>query len=300
MYLKTLLADRIKELGSQAKIGLYPKNELALELLNDLSGAFNLSALEKPDSGFDAIVICEDARKADCLREFASLDLQAKMPKIIAAGTKHQTLRQECAEELERGLRVKSHAAGYEFTKAHLYECLMLAKNLKLSGNIIELGTFEGGTLALIREMARDLGLSSQVSLFGFDAWDGKFHKQSALDIFDMEEFVGKDMDRVQSLVPEAELVKGEISETVPKWLKKNKDPLVLAFIDTDNYSATSRCLPLIWERIARGGAIVFDHFYTKEHFFNTLGERIAAEDFFSERSDYFNLTGTGVFVKMK
>jgi hypothetical protein len=79
----------------------------------------------------------------------------------------------------------------------------------------------------------------------------------------------------------------------------KQHDPILLAFIDTDNYSPVASTLPVIWDKIKVGGVIVFDHYFTNEEFFNTIGEHIAVKEFFKNRKDFFNMTGTGVFLKI-
>ena len=75
--------------------------------------------------------------------------------------------------------------------------------------------------------------------------------------------------------------------------------PIVLAFVDTDNYTSANAALDAIQDGVQVGGAIVFDHFTARNRFVYTLGERMAAERLLDDPR-YFNLHGTGVFMRQR
>jgi hypothetical protein len=74
---------------------------------------------------------------------------------------------------------------------------------------------------------------------------------------------------------------------------------IVLAFVDTDNFSSAHAVLDVIQDRVVKGGAIVFDHFTGRNRHLYTLGERIAAKRLLDD-SRYFHLHDSGVFFKQQ
>jgi len=68
------------------------------------------------------------------------------------------------------------------------------------------------------------------------------------------------DKNRVLGHIPKGELVKGDISQTLPKYLEENPHLVVsLLYMDLDLYTPTKDTLELLIERIPKGGVIVFD-----------------------------------------
>lgn len=55
-------------------------------------------------------------------------------------------------------------------------------------------------------------------------------------------------------------LVKGDVCETIPEYLKTHQGLIIsMLYIDVDLYEPTKTCLQLLWERIPKGGIVVFD-----------------------------------------
>ncbi|HTC69583.1 MAG TPA: hypothetical protein VK662_08450, partial [Acidothermaceae bacterium] len=92
------------------------------------------------------------------------------------------------------------------------------------------------------------------------------------------------------------ELVPGDISDTVPRRLAGV--PILLAFVDTDNYSPAAAALATVVGNVVVGGAIIFDHYWTTEDYVYTLGERMAAQDELAGHG-FLQIHGTGVFVRL-
>jgi len=90
--------------------------------------------------------------------------------------------------------------------------------------------------------------------------------------------------------------VVGDIYETVPERLAD--EPVLLAFVDTDNFSGAHAALSTIVANLVPGGAVVLDHFHTTEEYVYTVGERLAARSLLVG-SDLLHLHGTGVFLKV-
>lgn len=295
------LEKRIQDIDPNLFIGLYPRNTEALNLYGKFKESKRIEILDEPKQGLDVVVICSDSEKIAYLKELGSFFGKGHTPEIVMAGVKHMYSNKTIVDEFLAQLSNKSEAQGYELAQTHLYESLKVVKNLDLKGCVVELGTFKGGTITFLYKLAEKFGIDRKLKFFGFDAWDGKRHRNDFLDLFEMQEWIGDDFAEVRrEVLAEIDLVQGEISATFPEWVLSHNEPIVLAFIDTDNYSPTVTSLPLIWDRLVVGGSVVFDHYFTHEEFFNTIGEHIAVKDFFKERTDFFNLTGTGVFLKIR
>jgi O-methyltransferase len=134
--------------------------------------------------------------------------------------------------------------------------------------------------------------------VIGFDAWDGFPPRRSLLDLYEHPRCVFRDLEAVRAYTEPygIELVAGDIFETAPRRL--NDQPVLLAFVDTDNYSGTRAALKPIVANLVPGGAIVFDHYFTTPDYVYTVGERIAANEAISD-AGLLHLSGTGVFINV-
>lgn len=75
------------------------------------------------------------------------------------------------------------------------------------------------------------------------------------------------------------ELVKGDICETVDQYLIDNPyTRIALLHIDTDVYEPSKVGLEKLYDRVVRGGIIIFDDYATVE------GETLAVDEFFSDK----------------
>jgi hypothetical protein len=244
------------------------------------------------------VVIAGNASKERLLRAAADvLDAQEPLPEVVLAGLGHQELKEQAFTRLEAPALVPSYATGHPHTRVHLYDCLRAAAANGRTGAIIELGAFKGGTSVWLAKAAAALGLKD-CPVIGFDAWEGFPPRSSLLDLYQHPRCVFKDLDAVRRYTEpyEIELVVGEIGKTAPGRLAD--EPILLAFVDTDNYSGTRTALETIRANLVVGGAVVLDHFHTTEDYAYTVGERIAATEALAG-AGLLHLHGTGVFVKL-
>lgn len=249
-------------------------------------------------SGTELVVIGSDERKVELLRAAAEvLDEADPLPHVVLAGLAHQEASEAAFEELEAPALVSSYATGHPHTRRHLYDCLRFAAEQGRSGAVVELGAFKGGTSVWLAKAVRALGLKD-CPVIGFDAWDGFPPRRSLLDLYEHPRCVFRDLEAVRAYTEpfEIELVAGDIAETAPARLAS--EPILLAFVDTDNYSGARAALETIMGNLVSGGAIVLDHYFTTEEYAYTVGERMAAEDVLGE-SGFLHLHGTGVFVRL-
>lgn len=244
------------------------------------------------------VVIASDAKKERLLRATADvLDHLDPLPHVVMGGLGHQTIADGLFEELEEPALVPSYATGHPYTRVHLYDCLRSAAAHERHGAIVELGAFKGGTSVWLAKASQALGLVNS-KVIAFDAWDGFPPRRSLLDLYEHPRCVFRDLDAVRRYTEpyEIELVVGDIAETAPARLAD--EPVLLAFVDTDNYSGARAALEAIVANLIPGGAIVLDHYFTTEEYVYTVGERMAANEAVHD-AGLFHLHGTGVFVNL-
>ena len=156
---------------------------------------------------------------------------------------------------------------------------------------MIELGVFKGGSLIQFCTFRELLENERSRKIVGFDAF-GEFPAAEKVksDIefvknwnkgFSDEFLEKEDIENSLSYkkFENVELVKGNILETVDEYLKKYPHTrIALLHIDTDVYEPARYGLEKLFDRVVRGGLIVFDDYATIE------GETLAVEEFFRDR----------------
>jgi O-methyltransferase len=253
---------------------------------------------ELGSSDLSLVIISSDERKEELLRAAADvLDSKNPLPQVVLAGLSHQEVHDDLFDELEAPALVSSYATGHPHTRRHLYDCLRSAAAAGRRGAVVELGAFKGGTSVWLAKAIAGLGLS-ECPVIAFDAWDGFPPRRSLLDLYEHPRCVFRDLEAVRAYTKPhgIELVVGDIRETAPGRLAD--ESVLLAFIDTDNYSGTRAALEPILANLVKGGAIIFDHYYTTSDYPYTVGERIAAEEVLKD-AGLLHLHGTGVFVNL-
>lgn len=251
-----------------------------------------LGALRGQNPSYVAIAV--DEQKQELL---ASLEgLVPVATKLLFAGQGQYNFRDEAFTRVGREMLVPSFATGYPNTLIHLYECLRNAARLGLEGVVVEFGMFKGGTTMMLSRFVKALGQDWPV--IGFDTFAGFPPKRSLFDMYDHPDCHFDDLESVRRLVDGhgIEVVPGDIVETVERL---RDERIVLAFVDTDNFTPASAAVAAVQERVLVGGAIVFDHYTGRKRHRYTLGERMAAQPLEVDRR-YFNLHDTGVFLRQQ
>lgn len=240
------------------------------------------------------VVIASDEDKEALLLE--ALPYLRPESKILIGGFAHFGFRDALFDKETRNTLVPSLANGYPNSLVHIFQCLKNAARLNLDGIVLEFGMFKGGTTMLMSRFIESLGKDWKV--FGFDSFAGFPAPRSPLDMYAHPDCVFLDEALVRRVFEgrNVEVVAGDIVETVDKIRGK---PVILAFVDTDNFSPAHAVLDVIQDSVVVGGAIVFDHFAGRERFLYTLGERIAARRLLDD-DRYFNLHDTGVFLRQR
>lgn len=167
-------------------------------------------------------------------------------------------------------------------------------KILNVHGSILECGVFLGGGLMTFAQISSILEpINHQRKIIGFDTFSG-FETLSSKDHYSTSSFAKKgglkinsyadlkecisiyDSNRFLNHIPKVELVKGNITKTLPQYLKNNPHTVVsLLYLDMDVYKPTKFALKNLLMRIPKGGIIVFDELNSKEF----VGETLAVMD---------------------
>lgn len=240
------------------------------------------------------VVIASDEDKEALLSE-ALPYLNAKV-RVLIGGFSHFNFRDPLFESETRNALIPSFANGYPNSLIHIFQCLKNSARLGVEGIVVEFGMFKGGTTMLMSRFIE--GLGKRWKVYGFDSFNGFPPPRSPLDMYNHPDCVFLDEPLVRRMFEgrNVEIVSGDVVQTVAKIKGK---PIVLAFVDTDNFTSANAALDIVQDQVSVGGAIIFDHFTGRNRFLYTLGERIAAKRLI-EDDRYFNLHDTGVFLRQR
>ncbi|KAF6242986.1 dTDP-6-deoxy-L-hexose 3-O-methyltransferase [Nitrosopumilus sp. b1] len=154
-------------------------------------------------------------------------------------------------------------------------------KILNVSGSIVECGVLHGAGLMSFAHLSSIFEhLNHERKIIGFDTFEGfpdeasihdnkEYAKKGELAINSYEDLIEcaklYDENRFLNHVPKIDLIKGDILETVPKYLKENPQTVVsLLYLDADLYEPTKVCLENFVPRMPKGSVIVFDEINDK------------------------------------
>jgi O-methyltransferase len=252
--------------------------------------SFALEALT--DQRLDTLIVASDRDKESYLQSVAPFIRGA--PRVVLAGYAHFEFRDQGYLKLSAALSEPSLANGYPNSRIHLYQCLVNATRLRLEGIVVEFGMFRGGTTMFLSQTIESLG--QHWPILGFDTFAGFPARRSYLDMYEHPDLRQVQLRDVEDYLAErmVQIIPGDIVETSHEI---DGRPIVLAFVDTDNFTPASAAIKEIRDNVVPGGAIVFDHLTGVDRFRYTLGERLAAWQLFDDPR-FFNLHGTGVFLR--
>lgn len=169
------------------------------------------------------------------------------------------------------------------------YELFKMVSNIP--GAIVECGVFKGASLArfaMFRELFEN---THSKKIIAFDTF-GKFPKtkfsqdENRLKLFLKEagkESISKpqlmEVLKKKKIEKNIELVKGDITKTVPQYLKSHPELRIsLLNLDTDVYEPAVTILENLYPRIVKGGILILDDYGIFP------GETKAAEEYFKDK----------------
>tara|TARA_B100000768_G_scaffold16151_1_gene14840 strand:- start:2 stop:664 length:663 start_codon:yes stop_codon:yes gene_type:complete len=171
--------------------------------------------------------------------------------------------------DIENSFYLKSDVTRLKKAISH-YE--VFKKTINVKGSVVECGVFKG--ISLIRFLTyRDI-LFHKIKkyVYGFDIF-GKFPSQLSVkdNLFakshDQKAGYGKpvkDLNRALKAKKfiNYKLIKGEVSKTIPLFLKKNKNfKISFLHIDLDVYEPTSFVLNAFYKHVSNDGIILLDDY---------------------------------------
>ena len=154
----------------------------------------------------------------------------------------------------------------------------IMKRLLNVHGSIVECGVGFGGGLFTWAQLSAILEPTNhQRRIIGFDSFAG-FPSVSEHDkgsyvgelAIDSEAELKKcalayDLNRFVGHIPKIEVVRGDITETVPQYIEKNPHLIVsLLYLDCDIYAPTYAALKAFTKRLPKGAIIAFDELNLK------------------------------------
>jgi hypothetical protein len=193
--------------------------------------------------------------------------------------------------DYENGFYLTSHITRLGKMLAHyeLYKSI-----LDLPGHVVECGVYKGTSLIRFATFREVLESSYSRKIIGFDAF-GKFPDQpDSLDSNFVERFeqaggYGIPIDEMKRVLQHKsfaniELVAGDILLTVPRYVQEHPElKISLLHIDVDVYEPTVVSLNHFYDKVVKGGLIVFDDFGA------VAGETRAIDEFFRGKDTVIN-----------
>jgi hypothetical protein len=145
------------------------------------------------------------------------------------------------------------------------------------TGDIIEFGSYRGGSAIFMASAAKAIGLDSHI--WALDTYEGMPETDHNLDLHRKGDFKDVDYDELVAFARANALdnltfVRGTFERTIPEVLEKAR-PMALAHIDCDIYSAVAYSYEAIKDRMLEGGYIAFDD----AHYSSCLGATEVVED---------------------
>lgn len=195
------------------------------------------------------------------------------------------------AMDYENGFYLTSNISRMGNIIAH-YE--LYRKIINLPGDLIELGVFKGGGIIQFATFRELLENEKSRKIIGFDVF-GEFPlaDNKADEIF-REKWIKETensfltIDEVYSSfkhkkIENIELIKGDIAETLPKYIERHPHlKVALLHIDTDIYAPSKVGLELLYDKVVKNGVIIFDDY-------GVAGETEAVDEFLQDKDYVIN-----------
>jgi hypothetical protein len=150
----------------------------------------------------------------------------------------------------------------------------------EVNGSVVEVGVHRGASLMTWAHLSSIYEPVNYLrKIIGFDTFEGfpcvgekdskgvsehlikggfSTEEKPELDLLKAIELF--DVNRLMNHIPKCELIKGDVSVTLPEYLKTNPYLLVsLLHLDADLYAPTKTTLELLLPRMSKGAIILFD-----------------------------------------
>lgn len=167
-----------------------------------------------------------------------------------------------------------------------------------IKGDFCECGVYKGGTAMLLEKVLLESSNGKEKMLHLFDTFEGMPETDPTLDLHSKGDFADTSMESVKRRVNGDRHVafhKGLIPETFKDLRQDIKFGFV--HIDVDIYRSVIDCCEFLYERMEKGGFMIFDDY----GFPSCPGARKAVDEFFESKPENpLSLpTGQAVIFKM-
>jgi hypothetical protein len=161
---------------------------------------------------------------------------------------------------------------------------------VNLPGHVVECGVFKGTSLIRFCTFREILESPYSRKVIAFDAF-GKFpelgdaNDQTFIENFERSAGEGIAVDELKQVFsykgfPNYEFIPGNIIDTVPTYVSNHPElKIALLHIDVDVYEPSIVILNQLFDKVVKGGVILFDDFGT------VAGETKAIDEFFAARN---------------
>jgi hypothetical protein len=193
------------------------------------------------------------------------------------------------------GLFLKRHTLSRIIFMHEIYQ-----KIIEVNGSIFEFGVRWGQNMALFESFRaiyepynytrKIIGFDTFTGFPGIDRKDGSA-RCVAKNAYSVTSGYERELESIleihekQNPIPHIKttrLVKGDVTETLPEYLKNNPETLIaFAYFDFDIYKPTKDCLELIKKHTVKGAVIAFDELNHNDW----PGETVALKEVFDVKS---------------
>jgi hypothetical protein len=188
-----------------------------------------------------------------------------------------------------------------QWLKRFLAHVDLFKLTLDVPGDIAELGVFRGLGLMTWANLLEAFCIGDRTkTVYGFDNWKGftDFENQDGRAIeksnkviggFNPEKYFAElnhaisifDKDRFVPWKPRIKLINGQIEETVNTFVTENPGiRFSLVHFDCDLYKPTKAALDALWNKVSRGGVLLFDEYGIPDW----PGETQAVDEFLQDK----------------
>ena len=178
-----------------------------------------------------------------------------------------------------------------------LARTLLVNQVKDVPGDIVECGVFKGTGMLTFLKIKRFLCPNSGKKVVGFDFFNSEklveslagmdkeamntlFHQRNYKHEDNQVQLFGDFVKQCGFKEHEFELVAGDITETAAKYVSERPGfRISLLYIDLDVEVPTYEALSAMWDRVVKGGIVVFD-----EYAFHKWSESAGADRFFVDK----------------
>lgn len=178
-----------------------------------------------------------------------------------------------------------------------LARTLLMNKIKDIPGDIVECGVFKGTGIFTFLKLKKYLLPNSGKKIIGFDFFDSETllsslenQDKEAMSIlfkdrsFKHEKSFYENLNTNINLAGfeehEYDLIKGDVSKTMPEYFKDRPGLRIsMLYLDLDLEEPTYEVLNNAWDRISKGGIVVFD-----EYAYHTWSESNGVDKFFKDK----------------